>query len=534
MNKSQTRPFPPLFPHLASFLNGATACFMTVCVVYVVIQIGERFFPGWNGLYLLLASLVLAFEAMLTKRAITIYFFQIYEWLPARLSEWVVILILLKLLLYIVRGPAQLLIDLRMWSNDFLSFFTEEYFLVCFIALFVWSLSSNFAGYLLELEEDPQEIALEKDGVALKDRHQIRRSFITTFFGVGIALLLITSILRVQIPGLPIISPVNAAFPMLLYFISGFILLAQTQFWLKGVHWHLQDIPTSQKVGLRWFWTSFGILLMVLVMIIFLPTSYTLGFLELLQKIIAALFFILTFILGNIYNLIMAPFIFFMSYLSKLLGSPADTTIPTAPRVPPTIAPPEAVDPDIYFEIIRSFVFWSIFVFGVYFAFRYYLRQNKEVADYLAGLPFVQWLQQVKTWFLKLTHQFSQAVSKNFKSNIKRLSQIPAAFPKNIQPGLVLPQNLSPRQMIIKSYLALLEWNQQAGLPRKPSQTPNEYSDSLVTRLKDAEKYLSPITQAFEEAHYTDHPISKTLSQDAQKNISALESLIKQNQEKPD
>ena len=68
--------------------------------------------------------------------------------------------------------------------------------------------------------------------------------------------------------------------------------------------------------------------------------------------------------------------------------------------------------------------------------------------------------------------------------------------------------SLSPREMIQYYYLSTVRRAAKAGLRRRPSQTPEEYSAGLRKHVPEVDQDLGALTSAFVEARYSVHPMN--------------------------
>ena len=87
---------------LASYL---LVSFMLACFSISAVQLGKALLPSWQGEYLVPLTLLISLEALYAQRAIRRFPTLSSEWALRRLSEWVVILVVLKLAEFAVRGP---------------------------------------------------------------------------------------------------------------------------------------------------------------------------------------------------------------------------------------------------------------------------------------------------------------------------------------------------------------------------------------------------------------------------------------------
>ena len=282
-------PTTKINPLVQSGINYAVISLMMVCVSGVILDLLRRLDPNWQGEYLLVLTFLVSLEALFSHRMGQDLTFPSLEWLLHRLTEWVVILIVVKLLFYLFTGPAQLLVDFALWQRDFLgSFFTTQYTILCVYLFAIWFFCNLFGDYLLKLETDQEVLELERQGLARSDRTSYRQNLMSLIYAIGAVLLIITAIVHFDLPfyNAPFEYRPLSAVMLLLYFLSGFVLMAQSQYSILRASWYLQNIPMSHEITRRW--APFSILMLAVIMGIafLLPTRYSKGFLAVLQSMI--------------------------------------------------------------------------------------------------------------------------------------------------------------------------------------------------------------------------------------------------------
>jgi hypothetical protein len=62
---------------------------------------------------------------------------------------------------------------------------------------------------------------------------------------------------------------------------------------------------------------------------------------------------------------------------------------------------------------------------------------------------------------------------------------------------------------VLYYYRSVLERARRVELGRRPELTPREYQAWLAPRLADGEQALAELTEAFQEAQYSQHPIGR-------------------------
>jgi hypothetical protein len=68
----------------------------------------------------------------------------------------------------------------------------------------------------------------------------------------------------------------------------------------------------------------------------------------------------------------------------------------------------------------------------------------------------------------------------------------------------------SSREQILFYYLSLVRRAREGGFPRRPAQTPAEYTPTLNQHLPESRADIEALTAAFLEARYSAHPVEKS------------------------
>ena len=104
------------------------ASLMLVCLVVPVITILQRLVPLWDYRFMLPLYFFLSLEAMFAWRKLRGVIFTEPYWIIYRLVEWVIILLMIRMVIYAQDGFAQFLAELPAWGKSFTqSFFTVEF-----------------------------------------------------------------------------------------------------------------------------------------------------------------------------------------------------------------------------------------------------------------------------------------------------------------------------------------------------------------------------------------------------------------------
>jgi len=159
-------------------------------------------------------------------------------------------------------------------------------------------------------------------------------------------------------------------------------------------------------------------------------------------------------------------------------------------------------------ELLKSLIFWAVFIGVIGYSLYHYFKQNEQLLEALRRLPFTSGLIKIwnilKRWF----NGVNQGISATFETGLRRLRERRSSFSVNRGWRLLNLRSLSPRQQVMFFFLALVRRGGESGVPRHPSQTPNEYAQVLKQQLPDVEEDVSSMTEQFIEALYSRHEIT--------------------------
>jgi hypothetical protein len=489
---------------LASYL---LVCLMLACVSISAVQLGQALFPGWQGGYLAPLAFLVALEAMYAQRAIRNYSLFSPEWLLRRLSEWVFILLVLKLAEYALRGPGQLLADIPLWVQDFKAYFiTPDYLVACSLISLIWGLSTEFAELLSQLEVNERLLAQERETGISEDRGKLRQQLLTLIMVVGGGLIIMTTLLRSDWEFIWRNRPplqVGTA-NLLVYFILALLLLSLTQFSLLRVQWSFEEISINRDLAKRWIYYSLVFLIFLVIVASLLPTQYTIGLLDVLSLLAALLVNLLTLLAF----LLLLPIALLFNLLMSLFSAgeePAQMNV----QPPPELIPRQPTG-DSWLELVASIIFWVIFVGVIGFAVFYYLQQRKDIWDYFRHAPFLKRLSRIWLSVRNWLRDINQGIAAAVEASLQRIRSLGSARQGSESLiGFISLRRLTARQRVFFYYLAMLRRSRERGVPRHPGQTPYEYARQLSNRVPEAQDDVSSLTNVFVEAKYSLHEVTQ-------------------------
>jgi hypothetical protein len=488
--------------HLANLASYFVLAGMMVCIAITYTQLLRWVTRGvgdYHLEYLPVLALVIALEAIFTR--------PISRGLEGRekavyhLAEWVTFAVVIKLIYYAFRGFDQLLLDLPRWQADFLNFLDPPFFLAYFLIVAIWTLSRSSANSIEELNSEPEDVRWEI-GKLQNNRVAIRRELVDRLLWIGVALVAVESILRVNVAALLGMEVAQGSVVnIMVYFCLTLVLFSQTQYALLHGRWHWHRTPISAIFSQHWLRYSLIFFALLALVAFLLPTGYSLGLLETLNYVISTLLATIWFVM----QLILLPLVWLLSLggcaRQPQLPLPATTPAPSIPQIPSS-GPPLP-----WLQLLQSIVFWGIFIAVVVYAIVQFIRQNPQIFALLKSIRLLNWLGNLWQGFAGWLSGARAQVVSALQDARQRL------FPKTNQNPLRQLRNwvnfrqLSPRQQIVFYYLRLLERGGEHGLKRQSFQTPYQYAGTLQSNLPEVEEDITGMTETFLEARYSQHEI---------------------------
>jgi len=486
------------------------------CTILTLSILMDSVFPGWHAAIIAGAAMFVVIDRLYTYRQMKSMTFLSTEGLIAIGTQWIVIMLVIRLLLSYSNGLDSLRNDLSLFAGGYLEkFFTPEYVASLLLAFVVWVLTRQFLDLIDEIGLD-QRTALGDENVLPENPVPAHQRMVNLVFTLGIVLVVLTAMSRMnlrtivsapgQIPKVEFSSFSGAEAGALLYFVFGLGLLSLSRLMSLQTHWNRQRIPISSR-NLTRQWGVYSLLLLLLLGLIvgILPAGDSIGFFPLVFIAFGFLFRVLLFIVQLIVGLILIlfglPFLFFGKTPPEIAKAVPPTLLPL-PKTP--VTPP--VNNEI-FALIRSVFLWGVLIAVVVFALIQFFRQHGGIVPTLRSTRISNWLLLAWQWLYRNVGKtgggLSRLVAAGWQSMASRLEG------KRILPPvhLVRPRSLDPRRQVYFYYLAMVRRSGEQGIPRLPSQTPEEYAGLLEKELPNAGNDIRSITDAFIEARYSKREI---------------------------
>jgi len=430
------------------------------------------------------------------------------------IAEWIVFTIILKMVIYLIIGTDHLGADLQSWEQNPASFFVfysangrnqmndQAAFLPMLALLFIaWLLVSDISKEMDVLQSELTDFKWEI-GKLDNDRQAARQRIAERLFMIGGVMIVATMAARINIKGF---LPDNPAFQaslinVVVYFFLALVFLSQTQFAFLRGRWFWSQTPVAPHIGRNWIRYSLIFFGIIAIIAVILPTSYTLNLLQLIQVVVN--FFI------QIGFFIVSLFAYLFGLVASLFGVKRPTDTDNTPLPTPTFVPPPAAGgPLPWLELLKSILFWAIFIGIVGFAIVHFIRQNSFLLSGALKVPGLGWIiKAIKSFWVWLAGTGKQ-ISTSVSSGLRRIFQtVPKSISREMQ-QLFNFRQLSPRQQVVFYYLKLVERSKKSGVNRMPHQTPNQFASDLDQVIPEVREEVDQLTGSFIEARYSQHPV---------------------------
>ena len=324
-------------------------------------------------------------------------------------------------------GIGAFLAEIPLWRVDFAQYFlSAEVFFAIFVVIMAWVISGYYAELLDSLGLDQAILKHEMPILQVGDEPVCER-LLSLIFGTGTFLIAITGLIRLNLHDvlssqaklsfaqLPVLEGGGAS--TLLYFMFALALLSQSQFIDLHARWSIQRIPVSREVAVRWALYSLGFLLLVAGMVSLLPTSYSLGVLNMLgyalNIVMGILFYIVQIVIGLLLFLFSLPFL--------LLGSKSPVQNVPAAALPKAQIPTEVTASPAWWEASKAVIFWVMLAGILLFSLVMYLRQHKEILDDLKKIRGWNFLARFWKWLTGIFGNIKTGLGKVVEAGQKQL-----------------------------------------------------------------------------------------------------------------
>jgi len=259
---------------------------MMACLAITVVLFGSRLMPDWNAIHLPLLCFLIALERISTYKRVKRLLVMSRTWLIYQLTQWLFILIVLKIVLLITKRPESLWLEIQLWRLDFFTYFFDNSYIFAIIFLvFIWSIAGYFAKLLDEMSLEESLIRYETSVMAPISGPPVRERLLAIVFALGFIQVILTAMMRVNMRMLisgefeslsiqPLPYLAAGAWNVLIYFILGLVLMSQSQFARLNARWYFQKIQVTPKLAVKWATYSIIFIVFLAVGASLLPTYF--------------------------------------------------------------------------------------------------------------------------------------------------------------------------------------------------------------------------------------------------------------------
>ena len=489
---------------------------MMASVVISVVALVHRLDPTWGGAYLVCFAFLIVWEAIQSERVLKHSEPGRFNRLRFRLTEWVLIMLFLKLATYTELGPGRLLVDIPRWFRNLATFFDMGYVLEAMLLFFLWQLGIFIAQDLYILEVHPSELRprstssefylwITRPRSAINRGAALRRIMVSFFWG-GLILILCTGLARYDIPYLfpdrpPPVS--GLVINVMAYFLLGLALISQAYYSVLRARWQLEEVEIAPNIGTRWAILAAAFLVVVITIALLLPTGYSIGLPQAIalavNVVMTGLIYVIVLVLSVLIFLINLVASLFLGRQKPLLEAPGGGLL-----MPSQGAPDRGPGLPIW-GMVRDVLLWALLLGIVAYSFYNFLGDRRHLLRGLfAGGPLA-WLRRLLAGLFGVTRRAAGRARLQVREQFRRLFGAGGRRPLWDYISL---SSLSPRQLILYFYLSIVRRAGERGIARRRWQTPYEYSEQLRAELPERESDVAELTEAFVAARYSPRPVT--------------------------
>ena len=376
-----------------------------------------------------------------------------------------------------------------------------------FVVIVAWIVSAVMTEDLLALALQPDDLYVVKSFAnryqdtarpVYTDRGAILRQFVARWVGGGILLVILAAGSRFDVPRGGFFGVMRQNIDptvvgaIIVYFLVGLVLISQGQLALLRARWTLQRVPSAASILQNWPLYATGLLVAVAVIAAFLPLGGTFYLAQILSAIIT-----------GIYMTLFGLFRFFMTLLLLLMswiaGEQPQETPEAAPALPTAAIeapPPSGADIPPW---AGGVVFWLLTAALLgYAAYIYFSGKGVDFA----------WLRRLWAMLRARWHAAFGAYRAWQAARVAANGDLDAdgaGRDGRRLPGWLRLRGLDPDRQVRYFYLSILHRAEEAGLPRRPGETPFGYAPRLAGQLdvEDADREaIAELTEAFVQVRY--------------------------------
>jgi hypothetical protein len=514
-NSTQLRDFSSQHNRIILLLHLVLSSMLALALISVV-HILQRLLPDWRVAYLPLLGFVISWEAFFSYRLLQQQQLDLFElkWWIYHASEWVTILVILRLLAALLNSSQNPFQGVTLQPESIIQFFlNSQYVFIVVILALIWIQSKFFTRQLDNMIISEEEIGEEQSALVIIAQRENRSRIFDYLLMTGGIMVILTVFTRLDMRNFLASSPALKVpvLNLVAYFVLALVFLTLTDYFTLRERWLVHNVSIDHRVAFRWLRYALIFFGVIGLLAFLLPTSYTLNLLQTLQVVIAAIW--------GVFNLLFALIIAFIQliltaihWLLSLLGM-GGGAVEQNPQVNPIVPappPPLQTTSTPWFELIKSVLFWGIFLAIIVFGIDYYLHQHKALWQKIRPSGLIDALRRLFGTFLAWLQNLNRKVSATVQHGLTMLQTRRSGKTSQTTVHHFRLNRQSPRRQIFLLYDALLQVGKKVGIQRKDSQTPSAYGQRLQSNIPDNEEDLDLMTENFLEARYSQHEVVQT------------------------
>lgn len=468
------------------------------CVMLSIAALVDKLIPVWNGSLVTVLCGVAAVEAYasyrLTHRG-TVARDGLWR---VRLGEIAAAVILIQLYVDLAENHAPF-VDGVPWIN-------RQAVGIAVPVLLAWLVAGHVASLYATLDEPPDHSSRLPPAIRLLS---------VRFFGAGLLLFAVAGLTQPKIAGtihLPHAAEGGPVLNVLLYFLLGTLTLGYLQYATLRQRWRAQKISIAG--GLSRHWLGYCLLFVGIASLValLLPTGHVFGVLDQGRVI-----------WDQIVSIFRGPLTGLLTVLGKTARPPRPTVLPSNLHGPPPVHHPHppshrggsSVD---WLALVKSLIFWSVALLAVSALVRGYLRRRpaKKSRSTLKlggiGAAIGRLWQAIRRRLLGYAGVVADHLPRRVRTH--PMGALPTGRILRFTRG----GERTPRERVLRAYLAVVHQAQRQGLARGRSETPHEFGSVLTGVLPEAHGELASLTEAFVEARYSRHDVPAEVGDEALRN----------------
>jgi hypothetical protein len=499
---------------MQSVLRPALIAVMAVCLVLALVAFIRRIVPSLPGVYTELLA-VMGALASITGSITTTWLAQ-----PGqrgkrnagyRAAEIVLILGATRIAIWLTTDSFPGLEQFLLRPVDSL---LDGYFVAgVVVVLLAWIMSTAMTEDHLALALQPDDLYIVR-GVGDRwtdtarpvytDRPAILRRFVARWVVGGILLVIFAAGSRYDLPENGFLGVIRQNIDpvvisaIIVYFLSGLVLISHGQLALLRSRWILQKVPSAPAVLRNWPVFALMVIVAVGIVAALLPLGGTFYLAQIISAVLAGIYFFLFGVFRFFLSL-------FLGLLSWLTGEPVEEPPPAPEPMPtPALEPP----PDVASTLppwTGGVIFWVFAALLLGYAAYIYFSGKGTNFEWLRRI----W-QMLRMRWQMLFGAYQQWQAARLRERALRAEENLRGQRRGLPSWLSL-RGLDPDRQVRYYYLALLHRAEEAGLPRQKAETPLRYAPRLAEQLEADETHraaITDLTEAFIQVRYAGNHVS--------------------------